>query len=354
MYRARTTARTRRNPSNRDGPASEGSNAMYRHIRHAFTLVELLVVIGIIALLISVLLPSLNRARQAGNFVDCQSRLRQMGQALQIYTQQNKGLLPWGGIDHGEAWTDNTLPNDSNREVFWWWFFTLSEVLDKNTLASDGLVRSLSPIFRDRDTVEHPVGQRFHNHYTCNPRVLYRADVPDDAPQIFGLGGPIGPENLQQRKITSVRKPSNVFVIWDAPQAQNWTPASNSAYAFHAYGIAEAIDGWGWNTVSALCHDTPNLRNSSNPGGTFVIERPITPGNLRVSGSVAAQITQARNLQKRFNFDARDAFLPNGWLSHLRFRHMNNSRLAALCLDGHVETRGVGEVMVRDIMTNFR
>ena len=60
----------------------------------AFTLVELLVVIGIIALLISILLPALSRAKGQANLVDCQARLRQIGQGLQLYATQNGGLLP--------------------------------------------------------------------------------------------------------------------------------------------------------------------------------------------------------------------------------------------------------------------
>jgi prepilin-type N-terminal cleavage/methylation domain-containing protein/prepilin-type processing-associated H-X9-DG protein len=63
-----------------------------RHPR-AFTLVELLVVIGIIALLISILLPSLNKARRAASTVKCMANLRSMMQAQLIYAANNNGWM---------------------------------------------------------------------------------------------------------------------------------------------------------------------------------------------------------------------------------------------------------------------
>src|SRR5437870_13896588 len=75
----------------------------------AFTLVELLVVIGIIAVLISILLPTLNKARRAAATVQCASNMRQLAASMLMYINNNKGhfmpcQVPTGNAPYPQGW----------------------------------------------------------------------------------------------------------------------------------------------------------------------------------------------------------------------------------------------------------
>ena len=76
--------------------------------RRGFSLIELLVVIGIIAILIGILLPTLAKSRRRAETVQCLSNLRQVGQALEMYANKWKGwvypMLRGGNVKREERW----------------------------------------------------------------------------------------------------------------------------------------------------------------------------------------------------------------------------------------------------------
>ena len=91
-----------------------------RRFLTGFTLVELLVVIAVIALLMGILLPSLNKARGAARRIVCQSNLRQLAIAWNAYLDDNEGAFYKGGnaqLDYG-GWKGNViLMREPNRPL---------------------------------------------------------------------------------------------------------------------------------------------------------------------------------------------------------------------------------------------
>jgi prepilin-type N-terminal cleavage/methylation domain-containing protein/prepilin-type processing-associated H-X9-DG protein len=104
---------------------TSASSARRSARRAGFTLVELLVVIGIIALLISILMPALSKARKQALNANCMSNLRSIGQALQIYAAENKGKMPahkgggWWLWDVTVDTRDAMLKSGFNRKILY-------------------------------------------------------------------------------------------------------------------------------------------------------------------------------------------------------------------------------------------
>lgn len=102
--RSRVAGKTRR------GRAVGLSDPGLQALRHAFTLVELLVVVAILAVLAALLLPALSRARQTADSAVCQSHLRQIGIGMSLYLDEfgayPRYLTPWNG-QPGWSWVED-------------------------------------------------------------------------------------------------------------------------------------------------------------------------------------------------------------------------------------------------------
>jgi prepilin-type N-terminal cleavage/methylation domain-containing protein len=88
-----------------------------RRARCAFTLVELLVVVAIIGVLVALLLPAVQMAREASRRTSCSNNLKQLGTALHTY-HDSFGKFPFGWSDRGAGWTTMILPQ-IEQQALW-------------------------------------------------------------------------------------------------------------------------------------------------------------------------------------------------------------------------------------------
>jgi len=131
--------------------------------RGGFTLIELLVVISIISLLISILMPSLSRARGQAKSVHCLARLKEFGNALAAYDNMPGGTLPPAQWTPAESALEplpsdgQPNPNNADRPVEYGW----SEILFSYVYGEEVRLRESYPVQRNLD------GRRFQKYFLC-------------------------------------------------------------------------------------------------------------------------------------------------------------------------------------------
>lgn len=185
-----------------------------------FTLVELLVVIGIIALLISILLPSLAKARESAAKVQCLSNLRQAGMAWTQYANAHKGTIAPGQFKQNTPYLDMKWPDFLIGYLTKWNGVpgSVDPTGDTQTKIRNSVLNGCPSYEGDKGTVGNPAYYSLTYGYNVNPGLgssLYGAGAVYGANTSWMDNYP-GGTNGRFWKITQVRPAHSRLLFADA------------------------------------------------------------------------------------------------------------------------------------------
>lgn len=313
----------------------------------AFTLVELLVVIGIIALLVGILLPVLGRARGAAADLKCQANLRSLFQLVAAYATDNKGSLPYGlyyTVVPPTAPTHDrngygSWSNAGSQDVFISWNTVLDKYARKSVSRDDNVITTnVGPNNRNPrlEILQCPVGAEAYPHllgYVAN-HVLFPIPHAD--------------------QLTAFTNPNSHYLRRPATLGE----ISKPVILFHDTSLRAGLEN---NFGYVVNYDVDDEQIWSGARGeTVAHQRWVMPSGRTASGTPIPSIYLPNTL---VSFDLADVngnewkntdghtLSPNyPYQGNLRFRHARNTKVNLIWSDGSVTAAAPKEIRRRDLM----
>jgi prepilin-type processing-associated H-X9-DG protein/prepilin-type N-terminal cleavage/methylation domain-containing protein len=289
---------------------SQTPGVALRRQPRAFTLVELLVVIGIIALLISILLPALARARGSAQTVACQANLRSIGQGLLLYAGNNKNSLPIGFWDGVNGVVDGKIEYNYAKATDWQLLLLYSALGKANTneysnfntsstsTVASGVLSTVQNMFVCPSAL--PTTQDRKLHYSCHPRLMPNPDMSDFSDHIPMTQGT--KPWLKPYRVGKIKRATEIAMIWDGPQ-------DVANLKGNAYAVGDGIN------LSAVF---------SYPG-------MVTLTGMNLDKSIVSQNKDGGYSQTVLGVQTS--------IAEIRWRHGKNNVTNILFADGHVESK---------------
>jgi len=339
--------------------------------RSAFTLVELLVVIGIIALLIGILLPSLQKVREMANTTKCASNLRSCGQGIMLYISSNHGNIPASVTFAGAKYAGGQQYGPGGTQT-------------KPDIFGQGYISWTSQIFSKPYDINDPAfaSQSGWDIFTCPsldgggvpPASTFAANLDGLTNEVPGALDAQAPrlaymlnEALAPRGRLGLGVPSTAYTnAYHYVQAARVSDSGNTILATENWGIQSLM-----TTTSQL--GANKVSNSRRPVSGISVPASAANG-VSIAGNTAENLYSASNPDKLVGTTADDMEPdPSGnqaWVNQpikttLNFVGRNHGakslgsastptghvtgwdqrRSNFLYLDGHVETKNISETI---------
>lgn len=242
--------------------------------RTAFTLIELLVVIAIIGVLMALLVPAVQKVREAANRADCQNKLKQIGLALHGYVQ-TQGFFPPA---HVQTATTYTPPPPPDKSVYISWMARILPYLEQQALY-DKIDWTKTPFW------QHPINEQYLPifHCTTDHRPSFIAMYGGTDPvALAGFMGVSGTDMLAFDGVLHVNAKvtmrmirdgtSNTLVVGERP------PSDDLVYGWWFAGAGSAPQYFGATDVVLGVNELTNA-GSSTARDTFRGGSTIDPTN---------------------------------------------------------------------------